>query len=341
MNIIQICEVFFIATLISYVSMPFLQRAAFKTGYLDGPKQNKVHRKPIPLLGGVGIYVAFFITTLVTSLSKIPIIGVILIGCSILLVVGLVDDKFGMLPNLKLLGQFLAAIVVTKAGLRVYFFDNYYLNTIFTYLWIIGLTNAFNLLDNMNGLSSGIAVISSFFFGIICFIEGETLIAGFSFALTGASLGFLAHNFPKAKIFMGDSGSLVIGYLLAILGIWSSWQTRVLNPSLLVPLLVLSYPIFDTTLVTVMRITERRSIFEGGKDHSSHRLALLGLKKMRAVLIIYLICLVGGVASAIVSKSNMYTGIIIGMVTVVFFLSLGIRLSFIKTYQNGHRKHSR
>ena len=338
MNIIQIAEVFFLTTVSSYLLMPLLKKLAFATGYLDNPGDNKVHAHPIPLLGGVGVYLAFFIAVALTSLHKMPQIWFIFLGCSILLAIGLVDDKFGMMPNIKLLGQFIAAMVVVKGGIRVSFTESYYFNTIFTYIWLIGITNSFNLLDNMNGLSSGIAAISSVFFGIIFLLEGQGLAAGFSFALAGTCLGFLRHNFPKARIFMGDSGSLVVGYLLGILSVWSCWQIRQINPSLIVPLLVLSYPIFDTTLVAIMRISEKRSIFEGGRDHSSHRLALLGLKKMRAVLVIYLICILSGMGGVIVAKSNIYTGIVIAVLAFIAFLVFGIWLSSIKTYQYGRKR---
>ncbi len=338
MNKAQLFEVFFFTALISYLMTPFLRQVAFKIGWLDKPKSNKVHAKPVPLLGGVAIFLSFFIVSALTAVRHTPHIVFIFIGCLILVGVGLIDDKFGMMPKMKLLAQILAAMLVIKAGLRVNFFSNYYFNVLFTYVWIIGITNSFNLLDNMNGLSAGIAAISSLFFGIVCFIEGQTLAAGFSFALAGANLGFLKHNFPKARIFMGDSGSLIIGYLLGILAIWSSWQIRQINPSLVVPLLVLSYPIFDTTLVTIMRVIEKRPIFEGGKDHSSHRLALLGLKKMRAVLVIYAICIASGIAGVIVAKSNIYAGVAVAAVVFGLFFILGIRLSFIKTYQHGHRK---
>lgn len=338
MNIIQVLEILFITTIVSYVIMPLMRQLAFRIGWLDAPKSSKVHARPMPLLGGMGIFLSFFITVAVTTLQNTPHMLFIFLGCVILLIVGLIDDRFGMMPNIKLLGQLLAAMLVIKSGFRVLFFDNYYLNVIFTYVWIIGITNSFNLLDNMNGLSAGIAVISSTSFGIICFLEGQGLAIGFSFALAGACLGFLKHNFPKARIFMGDSGSLIVGYLLSILAVWTSWQTMTVNPSLVVPFLVLGYPIFDTTLVTVIRIAEGRSVFEGGRDHSSHRLALLGLKKFKAVLIIYLICAVVGVLGAVVAKSNIYSGLVIAALTVAAFLALGIRLSFVKTYQHGHRK---
>jgi len=338
MNIMQLFEVLFITVFISYLITPLIRQIAFKTGYLDNPSSTKVHAHPIPLLGGIVVYSAFFIAAITTSLKHIPQIYYIFIGCTILLVIGLVDDKFGMMPNIKLLGQFLAALIVIKAGIRTSFMKSYYVDVIVSYIWIIGITNAFNLLDNMNGLSSGIAVISSLSFGIMCLLDGQINMAGLSFALAGSCLGFLRHNFPKAKIFLGDSGSLLIGYILAILSIKSSWQIYSINSSLFVPLVVLSYPIFDTSFVTIMRLMEGRTIFQGGRDHSSHRLALTGLKKFRAVLVIYFICAVMGLLGIIVTKSNIYSGVIIGILVLMFFLIFGIRLSFVRTYQHGHRK---
>ncbi len=342
MNTAQLLEVFIVATVISYLVSPVLQKIAFRTGYLDRPKSNKVHAHPIPLLGGVGIFISFFTVITLSGLRSIHYAPAIFLGCLILLCVGLIDDKFGMMPNIKLLGQFLAVMLVVKSGLRVDFLGNYYVNVIFTYIWIMGITNSFNLLDNMNGLSAGIAGISALAFAAICALDGQTYTAGFALAIAGASIGFLKHNFPKARIFMGDSGSMILGYLLAVLAILSSWQTRQVNPSLIVPFLVLSYPIFDTLLVTVIRSIEKRSIFEGGKDHSSHRLALLGLKKFKAVLIIYLLCVVSGVFGIIVSKSNIYTAVIAIAVSSFLFLILGVRLSLIKTYQHGRKqKHAK
>ncbi|MFA6142752.1 MAG: MraY family glycosyltransferase [Candidatus Omnitrophota bacterium] len=339
MNFIQVIETFFIAGFISYLVTPFIRMMAIKSGYLDYPKNNKVHAHPMPLLGGVAIFLAFFIAILTKEqASALPQIRAILLGSFILLIIGLVDDKMGMMPNFKLLGQFLAAMIAVKAGLRVEFISNYYLSVIFTYIWIIGITNSFNLLDNMNGLSAGIAGIASFFFGIISFMCGQFMTSIASFALAGSAFGFLRHNFPKASLFMGDSGSLVLGYVLASLAILGEWRSYILTTSLMVPVLVLGYPIFDTALVSIIRIMEGRSIFQGGKDHSSHRLALLSLKRYGAVLAIYGICICLGLSAIVVTRVHWTIGVSLGGLVFIFMLALGIRLSLVDTKRFGRKK---
>ena len=339
MNFIQIIEAFFVAGFISYLITPFIRMTAIKLDYLDYPKDNKVHAHPTPLLGGVAMFIAFFIAILMKEQAvAMPQVRAILLGSFILLIVGLIDDKMGMMPNFKLFGQFLAAMVVIKSGLRVEFIPNYYLSVIFTYLWIIGITNSFNLLDNMNGLSAGIAGISALFFGIISLIDGQLVASTVSFALAGCAFGFLKHNFPKANIFMGDTGSLILGYVLASLAILGSWKSFVLTTSLMIPVLVLGYPIFDTTLVSIIRILEGRSIFQGGKDHSSHRLALLGLKRYRAVLAIYGICVCLGLSAVIVTKVYWKTGVSLGILVFISMLALGIRLSTVDTKRFGRKR---
>jgi len=335
----EILSAFVTAALISYLATPFVKLIAIKTNFLDQPRSTKVHAHPKPLLGGVAIWAAFLIAIVSNpSLVSSPFIIPLIAGAFVLLLIGLIDDRMGMEPNMKLLGQFLAAMVVIKSGLRVEFLNNYYLNVIFTYLWIIGITNAFNLLDNMDGLSSGIAVISGVFFGIISWLDHQSAVAGISFALAGSSLGFLKHNFPRSKIFMGDTGSLVIGYILASIAIVGKWKTYVWSTSLMIPILVLGYPIFDTTLVIVIRLLERRSVFDGGRDHSSHRLALLGLKKKRAVYIIFMVCCMLGLAALLLTRVSPLVGIGIGILAIAGMIGLGIRLSIVKTSREGRKK---
>ncbi|MDD5423111.1 MAG: MraY family glycosyltransferase, partial [Candidatus Omnitrophica bacterium] len=195
-----------------------------------------------------------------------------------------------------------------------------------------------NLLDNMNGLSAGIAVIASVFFGIIMWSSHQLEIAVISFALAGSCLGFLRYNFPKANIFMGDSGSLVIGFILASIGILGSWKTNFLTTSLAMPMLVLAYPIFNTTLVTVMRLLEGRSIFQGGKDHSSHRLALLSFRRRKAVLVIYGICFILGLSALALQKAPIKGAFAIIAVVVLSLIALGIRLGMVDTGRFGRKK---
>lgn len=341
MKFTQIADTFFIATVVAYLLTPFVRVLAIKLNYLDHPKDNKVHAHPTPLLGGLAIFAAFVIAMLTKSqVMALAPARAMLIGSFLLLIIGLIDDKVGMIPGFKLLGQFLAAMVVIKSGLVIDFIPNYYLSVIITYIWIIGITNSFNLLDNMNGLSAGIAGISALFFGIIAYLNGHLVITAISLAIAGASLGFLKHNFPKASLFMGDSGSLVLGYALSVLAVLSGWRTASFTTAICVPILVLGYPIFDTTLVSIIRIFEGRSIFQGGKDHSSHRLSLLGLKRYKTVLIIYTICIYLGIMAIVVTKASFIVGLVIMFFTCASMIGLGIRLSLVDTKSFGRKKGS-
>ncbi|MFA6321089.1 MAG: MraY family glycosyltransferase [Candidatus Omnitrophota bacterium] len=339
MSLAQIIDTFLIAFIVSYLLTPFVRVLAVKLDYLDHPKNNKVHAHPTPLLGGLSIFAGFVVAVLTKSkIMAMPSMQAMFLGVFILLIIGLIDDKMGMMPNIKLLGQFLAAMVLVKSGLCISFMGNYYINILVTYIWIIGITNSFNLLDNMNGLSAGLAAIAAIFFAIIAYLNGQFAVAALSLALAGCSLGFLRYNFPRASLFMGDSGSLVLGYVLSALAIMSGWQVPVITISVAVPLLVLGYPIFDTTLVSVMRVLERRSVFQGGKDHSSHRLALLGFKRYKAVLAIYGICLLLGITAIIVLKTSVIYGICMILFAVIVMIGFGVRLSFVDTRSFGRKK---
>jgi UDP-GlcNAc:undecaprenyl-phosphate/decaprenyl-phosphate GlcNAc-1-phosphate transferase len=342
-NIKDLLEAFFTSTIISLLSVPLMRVISEKTGYLDRPQDNKRHAHAMPLLGGVAIFFAFVAAILSQSdvialFSMSNRVLAILCGAFILVVLGLIDDKIGMGPEIKLLGQFIAAMIVYKSGIRITFLGNYYLNLFVTYLWIIGMTNAFNLLDNMNGLSAGIGIIASFFFGIISWMNGQGIASIISFCLCGSCLGFLRYNFPKAKIFMGDTGSLMIGFILATIAIYGNWKSMGLVTSLSVPLLVLAYPIFDTTLVTIVRIVQGRSIFQGGKDHSSHRLALMGFKAKNTVFLVYIICILLGLAALFVSKTTFKVAVLIIIIAAAALILLGIRLSLIDTGRFGRKK---
>ena len=317
---------FFIAVIIAYGFTPLAAQIAFKIKLLDHPDSKKSHVRPMPLLGGLSIFCAFFTAVLFATDINNYMYG-ILIGSTILLVLGIIDDKLGMMPSMKLSGQILVALIAYKSGIRVAAFEDYYVSMFFTCFWIVGITNAFNLLDNLNGLSSGIAGISSIFFGIIALLNSQVYVAVLAFALAGACFGFLKHNFPKARIFMGDSGSLFLGFTLACIAILGSWKTGKVSLSLSLPILVLGYPIFDTTLVTFLRFIEKRSIFLGGKDHSSHILASLGFKKRRAVLLIYIICILLGFSAFLVSVLSVSLALITLALTVTAMIAFGVYLA--------------
>ncbi len=271
----------------------------------------------------------------------------LLIGGTILLLVGNADDaRGGVNPRIKLAGQLIAAFFLIYYGISVAFFTDVgtmwgmpwlsWLAYPFTVFWIIGLTNAFNLIDNMNGLSCGVAVTSSFFFGLISFANGQTDLGFIFFILVGAGVGFLPHNFPRARIFMGDSGALFTGFVIAGLSIIGSWGTAAgvpdggLKLSLAIPMLVLIYPIFDVTLVTLTRIFRGRPVSLGGKDHSSHRLVRMGLKPADAVLLIYSFNSFAGFCALFLTMIGYEQAMLMLAFNFLFIILVGLRLARIE-----------
>ena len=260
-------------------------------------------------MGGVALFSAFSITLIAALLfmpaSILPSKYLPLLACAFFVfALGLMDDIYGMSPQTKLVGQVVAASVLVFFGFKIDWFVSYTYNTFFSVLWIVGITNAFNLLDNMDGLAAGIALISSLFLTVITllnlgngFANGQLVIL---IVFMGVLLGFLLFNFHPASIFMGDSGSLFIGFVLAGL----TTHQRVFHsshflPILLVPGLILFIPILDTGFVSVMRTLFGRSIAQGGKDHSSHRLVAIGLPERKAVLLLYGFSLFGGAVALV------------------------------------------
>ncbi|HUU26464.1 MAG TPA: MraY family glycosyltransferase [archaeon] len=274
----------------------------------------------------------------------------LLLGGTVLLFVGNVDDATGgVILHVKLIGQIIAGFFLIYFGIRVNFFIDLgyswgleslkYLTYPFTLFWIIGMTNAFNLIDNMNGLSCGVAVISSLFFGLISFVNGHVELGYAFFIFMGAGLGYLPHNFPRARIFMGDAGSLFIGFVIAglsIIGSWSTvsgWVTNQFKLSLFIPILVLIYPIFDTALVTVTRILRRRPISLGGKDHSSHRLVKMGLGPADTVLLIYTFSSFAGFCALFLTMIHYEQALLMLAFLVLFIFLVGLRLGKIQIQQ--------
>jgi UDP-GlcNAc:undecaprenyl-phosphate/decaprenyl-phosphate GlcNAc-1-phosphate transferase len=287
-----------VSLIVSLVATWVARTAAVRFALLDRPDQRKVHANPIPLLGGLAIYAAFLLAVLATNSRVVLAEGTaVLIGATLLVLVGAYDDQYGMSPRVKLAAQFLAAIIVVAGGVQVSLFTNPWLNLPLTIFWMVGIGNAMNLLDNMDGLSAGIALIAASFFTLLALSQGQVWVATTSAALAGATLGFLMYNWNPATIFMGDAGSLLLGYMLAILGMKLRFTNIEPQRTWLIPILILAVPIFDTTLVTISRLRRGISITSGGKDHTSHRLVRLGLNVREAVTAIYLAGLIVGAAA--------------------------------------------
>ena len=282
MTRVDILGAIIISAVTSFLATPFLMIPLARwLNIMDHPSTKKVHSHPTPLLGGLAIFIAFFLALSITVRADSVLIGT-LVGGAVMMVIGIVDDKFGMLPRVKLAGQFIAALITVLMGVQVAFIKVPFLSIIFTCFWLVAITNAFNLLDNINGLCAGVSAISGFFFGVLAFLHGDMMIAVVSFALMGSCIGFLPYNYlRRARIFMGDAGSLFLGFILASISVAGSWKTSSVTTSLAIPILILGYPIFDITLVTITRLIEGRPISSGGKDHSSHRFAIAIIESIR------------------------------------------------------------
>ena len=219
----------------------------------------------------------------------------LLAAAVMIFVLGLVDDLVQLRPSTKLVGQLAAASVLLMSGIGVWLTGSYLVDVTVSLFWFIGITNALNLLDNMDGLAGGVGAIAASFMGIDFLLVGDVALAGVAFAFAGALVGFLVHNYPPARIFMGDSGSLFIGLVLAGLALSPApGLSRSLFAVVVVPAIVLAVPILDTTFVTVTRLLEGRPISKGGRDHTSHGLVALGISEERVVWLVWGLAAGGG-----------------------------------------------
>lgn len=305
--------IFLTALVFSILSVPVARRVALHAGVIDQPNARKVHAAPVPLLGGAAIYVGFMLALLLFGdrFYIRELIGIVL-GATLVSLFGLADDRWGLHAYLKLGGQLLAGLVLLIGGTQVLLFPQYpWLNWAITLVWIVGITNALNLLDNMDGLSGGVTTVAAAFFLLLAAMSGQYLVSPLAAALIGACIGFLRYNLNPATIFMGDTGSLFLGFLLAALAIKLRFPSNVPWVTWLVPVCVLALPIFDTTLVTVSRLRRGLNpLTAAGKDHVSHRLVALGLTRREAVLTCYLISGACGMVAIYIAQSRFPDGYI-------------------------------
>jgi len=260
---------------------------AHRFGILDHPGEGRFHSRATPYLGGLALACGLALVGAFTASASGQLLT-ILVGGIALMFVGLADDYRGLGPAVKLVVEVGAAVGLWLVGVRAGMFGVAALDCALTILWVVAITNALNLLDNMDGLAAGVTAIASVTFFAVAARQGDYLVGSFALALAGASLGFLRHNFPPARIFLGDAGSLMLGFLLASLALKLDLIGQTGFVHLVVPALILGVPIFDTLLVIIARVHESRPIFLGGTDHSSHRLTELGFSSKGAAAITYL-----------------------------------------------------
>lgn len=305
--------IFAAAAAIAIGATPVARRLALHAGVVDQPNSRKAHLSATPLLGGVAIYAAAAVAlALFGDRFYVGQMVGIFVGASLVSFLGIWDDRAGLRPLAKLLGQVVAALLLVISDIRIGALHNELLNIGATIFWMVAITNAFNLLDNMDGLSGGVAAISCAFIFLLAASSGQFLVGSLAVALLGACVGFLRYNFNPASIFMGDTGSLFLGFTIAALSI----KLRFDNLDFvtwMVPVLVLGIPVFDTSLVVLSRLRRRLNpLTTPGKDHVSHRLVALGWTTREAVMALYLACGTLGMAAMMVTRATVTEGYIIG-----------------------------
>ncbi|KJS81353.1 MAG: UDP-phosphate N-acetylglucosaminyl 1-phosphate transferase [Peptococcaceae bacterium BICA1-8] len=282
--------------LITLGLVPLIKKMAFKVGAVDNPCQRKVHCKPMPRLGGLAIYIGFIAMVLLTQPLTQQIIGLVL-GSTIIAMIGVVDDIKDLSPKLKLLGQIIAACVLVAFNIDVDYITHPFANGVVslgylsipvTVLWVVGITNAVNLIDGLDGLAAGLSAIAAITLAIVGYSQGHMLMVVLSLMLAASTLGFLRYNFYPAQIFMGDSGSMFLGFNLSALAIMG-FAKSITVISVFVPILILGIPIFDTMFAIIRRYFNGQPIFKADKEHLHHCLLNKGFTHKQTVLLIYAI----------------------------------------------------
>ncbi|MBN1587225.1 MAG: hypothetical protein JW937_07335 [Candidatus Omnitrophica bacterium] len=312
---------------VSILLTPWVRLYALQKRLVARPKNERWSTRYVALFGGVAIFAATILSVLVWAPWSRSVLGYLL-AASTIFIWGLLDDIYHFRPHTKILGQIIAACILIAFGIVVEIFPHPMVAIPLTIFWVVAITNAFNLLDNMDGLACGVAAISAISLVLCSSVLGNLGVALIAAALVGACLGFLPYNFSPARIFMGDAGSMFLGLTLAAVSIHGTWaHASNLLVVLIVPVLVLGVPIFDTAFVTIMRKAHGVPINQGGKDHTSHRVVFLGISEKKAVLLFYqLSAILGGVAFLVVrfgvhASALLTVAVLAGLVLFGIFLS--------------------
>jgi UDP-GlcNAc:undecaprenyl-phosphate GlcNAc-1-phosphate transferase len=340
-NIIKVSVVVFLATLVlSGALVALTVRICRKRGWVARPRSDRWHTGTPSLFGGVPIWLTCLCLCFATVPFSDRIVWKLLGASSFVFLLGLADDILHLRPQTKLAGQLLAALLVVGSGIVYPLQQNAIINSVISVIWIVGITNAFNLLDNMDGLTAGVALISAVYLAIFYGGNGSWDYALLAVVAAGAAAGFLLFNFNPARIFMGDCGSLFLGFLLGSASLLEVTHVSGVPPLVLAPVVVLAIPVFDTLFVSVTRRLRGQAISQGGTDHSSHRLVQLGLNERSAVLLLCALSIASG-AVALVARHILYSRAI-GLIGFwfLFLLLFGIHLFRSEMIDSTHNPHT-
>jgi UDP-GlcNAc:undecaprenyl-phosphate GlcNAc-1-phosphate transferase len=314
------------AFLITFLITPLIKKIALKLGITDKPTDRKIHKIPTAQLGGIAIW-AGFVSAVLVNITLDKILWGIIVGATLIVIIGIIDDIFSMPPWIKLISQIIIAFITFKFGIAIFFITNplggvFYLKWLalpLTIFWIVGMINTINLIDGLDGLAAGISAISAFIIAAVAALSGQYAVTILALAVFGASVGFLRYNFSPAQIFMGDTGSMFLGYILAsttIIGVLKSPITM----SLSIPLLILGVPISDTIFAIFRRIKKKQPIMAPDKEHLHHQLLSLGLSQKQVVVFIYIASIFLGILALVLCMYKGLASIFIftGFLVVIF-----------------------
>lgn len=336
-----------IAFIVSLCATPAAIWFARKIGAIDIPKDDRrVHSRPIPRMGGLAIFAGFTIAFLLLSEMPMPKMLGILGGAITIIICGMIDDTKGVSPKQKLALQFIAAGFLYFSGIKISYLANPFnprelmdvgiMGLPITLIWVVGITNTVNLIDGLDGLAAGVSAISAMTLAYIAFFNGRYETALLTLALAGACLGFLPYNFNPAKVFMGDTGSLFLGFILSAISIQGSLKSAAVITTV-IPVIALGLPIFDTSFAIMRRLVNGRPIMEADKGHLHHRLLALGLCQKRAVLTLYLISALLGVTAALyINKLYIYGTMAILATAVLIMIPINRTLNRIENEEIAH-----
>jgi UDP-GlcNAc:undecaprenyl-phosphate GlcNAc-1-phosphate transferase len=326
--------------ILSLIATPIVIRFAVRIGALDVPKdERRVHKTPMPLIGGLAMHFAFIITALVYMPMTRQIIG-ILLGGTFIMICGLIDDIKPLRPRVKLILQIIGAVILVYFGVRIKFVTNPFdsvngmsdmgwLSVPATIFWIVGVTNAFNLIDGLDGLAAGIASISCITLFVISLINGRMTAALLTAALAGSTMGFLPYNFNPAKIFMGDTGAQFLGFVLAAISIQGAIKSAAAIV-ITVPILALGLPIYDTLIAMIRRFINKRPVMEGDRGHLHHKLLDMGLSQKQAVLVMYFISSLLGLSAIFAMEVSTVASFIVLIFVIFLVITFAGQLGLLK-----------
>lgn len=331
-----------VSTLISFCTIPFVKKLAYKVGAIDIPKdERKIHKNPTPRLGGLSIFISFVITTLLfTGGIENYEIGFI-VGATIIVIGGVIDDIYEIRPIVKLIFQVLAALALVSTGVHIDVLSNPFssINPMInisllaipvTIVWIVGVTNAFNLIDGLDGLAGGVALISSATIFIIASNSGRDSVAVLTIILCGAIAGFLPYNFNPASIFMGDTGAQLLGFLLASISVEGTVKSAAAF-SVAVPLLTIGLPLYDTMFAMIRRKINGKPISQADRGHLHHRLLDIGLSQKKAVMVMYIISLILGAVAIYAMELSATDAYILLIIVLIIIVVIAYKCGFFKT----------